>query len=79
MECDICVENFDHLQRIPLLLFRCAHTLCASCVEKLVEKKCPCCNGVIQETRTNWSLLSLVMDKKLKDDENEKKVNFFSQ
>ena len=57
MECDICLEKFDHSLNKPLVLIRCAHTLCAKCVDNLVKKKCPTCNGKIEETRTNWSIL----------------------
>ena len=57
MECDICLEKFDHSLNKPLVLIRCAHTLCARCVENLVEKKCPNCNAEIEEARTNWSVL----------------------
>jgi len=86
MDCDICYEMFDHLNKKPLLLIRCAHTLCASCVTNLSAtknkiKKCPSCNGVIEDTATNWSMLKYVADVKLekikaeekKEDEGNKK------
>ena len=62
MECDICLEKFDHSINKPLVLFRCGHTLCSKCVNNLVEKKCPTCNGLIEETRPNWALLKTAVE-----------------
>ena len=62
MECDICLEKFDHSLNKPLVLIRCAHTICAKCVDNLVEKKCPTCNCDIEETRTNWSILKTAIE-----------------
>ena len=59
MECDICLEKFDHSINKPLVLFRCGHTLCSKCVESLIEKKCPSCSCLIEEIRPNWSLLKI--------------------
>ena len=67
MDCDICYESFDHLERKPLLLLRCAHTLCASCVSSLTDKKCPSCSGIIEDTQTNWSMLKVVVDSKFEE------------
>ena len=71
MECDICFEKFDHSINKPLVLFRCAHTMCSKCVSLLSEPKCPSCGCVIEETRPNWSLLKTVPESdydKLKSD-----------
>lgn len=62
MECDICLEKFDHSLNKPLVLIRCAHTLCSKCVKNLAENKCPSCNSVIEETKTNWSILKTASD-----------------
>ena len=64
MDCDICFENFDYSEKKPLLLLKCAHTMCLECVTSLVEKKCPSCSSVIEDTQTNWSILKLVIEAK---------------
>ena len=71
MDCDICFENFNHLEKKPLLLIRCAHTLCATCVTSLTSRKCPSCSGKIEDTQTNWSMLKFVVESKIKADEDK--------
>ncbi len=60
MECDICLEKFDHSFNKPMVLFKCAHTICHKCVDALEVKKCPSCNSLIEDSQTNWSLLKHV-------------------
>ena len=55
--CKVCLEKFDHSFKRPLVLFRCAHTFCAHCVENLAENVCPICRNIIEETSPNWSIL----------------------
>jgi len=57
MECEICLEKFDHSINKPLVLFRCGHTLCSKCVDNLHEKKCHNCSDPIEDIRPNWAVL----------------------
>lgn len=60
MDCEICLEEFDHTIHRPFSLSPCMHTLCISCLNNLSEKKCPLCTKVINDNNTNWTLLKLV-------------------
>lgn len=60
MDCEICLEEFDHTIHRPYSLSPCMHTLCITCLKNLNEKKCPLCTKVINGENTNWTLLKLV-------------------
>lgn len=60
MECDICLEKFDHSKHKPYCLTPCAHTFCTICVTSLKNKSCPSCNVKIQNSNPNWHSLKLI-------------------
>lgn len=44
-ECGVCTEEFDEKLTCPRI-FQCSHTLCTSCIDRLITdktKKCPFC------------------------------------
>ena len=73
--CDSCNDPFDvqneeeTLQRIPLVLGNCGHTLCNQCIAGLIdskEKSCVICNQKItekniQECRQNQKLINFML------------------
>lgn len=60
MNCEICFEPFDHSIRKPYSLSSCSHTYCLSCLQKLINKKCPECNKTIKEKNPNNALLRFI-------------------
>jgi hypothetical protein len=63
LTCVACWEKFSVKERQPLSLFPCGHSLCAICYETIKEigsNKCPHCREIIQNTVTNWELISLL-------------------
>ncbi len=60
MECDICIEPYDHSIRKPCSLSSCPHTFCLKCVDQLNNNKCPHCNELIKGKHINIGLLKLI-------------------
>jgi len=60
MECDICIEPYDHSIRKPCSLSSCPHTFCLKCVDQLNNNKCPHCNEPIKGKHINIALLKLI-------------------
>ncbi len=59
MNCAICFNPFDHSKFKPFTL-SCPHTICISCINQLVVKKCPTCNKIITIYNPNLALLDLI-------------------
>jgi hypothetical protein len=59
MNCEICLEPFDHSIHKPHHL-ECPHTYCLSCLKKLTNNKCPTCNKVFNQKNPNMALLKLI-------------------
>ncbi|XP_066956741.1 E3 ubiquitin-protein ligase trim-21-like isoform X2 [Macrobrachium rosenbergii] len=74
MECGICQELLDEEERCPLLL-PCSHSLCAACIEGLIDKgskSCPFCRRAFSGTSTksfspNFALLDMLKYVKLEN------------
>jgi hypothetical protein len=64
MECDICIEPYDHSIRKPCSLSSCPHTFCLKCVDKLNNNNCPHCNEPIKGKHINIGLLKLKPESK---------------
>jgi hypothetical protein len=58
MNCDICLEPFDHSIRKPCSLSSCPHTYCLKCLEQF--HKCPQCNEPIKGKNINIALLKFI-------------------
>lgn len=78
MECEICMENFDHSKHEPYVLIPCSHTFCISCINKLGNHTCPTCKRNYLDTNPNWIMFKIVqksnydkMKQTLFDDINE--------
>ena len=59
MNCDICLEPFDHSIHKPCHL-ACPHTFCLSCLNQLTTKKCPTCNKTFVDKNPNIALLKWI-------------------
>lgn len=72
VSCDRCHSAFDEDQHLPTILPDCAHTVCANCVQEIIEEPeedqrcCNMCQTKIDENRgaedfkVNFKLLSLI-------------------
>ena len=93
MCCQICMNKFDHGDRLPLCL-KCGHTICKDCAKSLLKYrkiKCPFDNSVceyatIDQVGKNFTLLDMIeaeKNKKMQSDERpctlhpKKKVKFY--
>ena len=53
------LEKFDTSIHKPLSLIRCAHSICNQCyIDLPLKSKCPSCNKLIEDAKTNWTLLN---------------------
>jgi hypothetical protein len=59
MNCDVCLEPFDHSIHKPCHL-ACPHTFCLSCLNQLTTKKCPTCNKTFVDKNPNIALLKWI-------------------
>ena len=59
-KCQICYLIMRLPLNKPLLFSPCGHTVCESCFKLLNNKKCPFCNGFIDNTIINYSILSII-------------------
>lgn len=56
MECPICYMPYNDTTNAPQVIVPCGHTLCKSCVKKIVESdnRCPECRAVIERVVKNF-------------------------
>ncbi|XP_052132037.1 E3 ubiquitin-protein ligase SH3RF1-like, partial [Frankliniella occidentalis] len=63
MECHICDEEFNQVERLPKNL-PCAHTFCLRCLQRLDRRECPTCRRVFEvspdELPSNFQLLEVM-------------------
>ncbi|XP_026293224.1 uncharacterized protein LOC113217512 [Frankliniella occidentalis] len=45
MECDICLEDFNQVERVPKMV-SCGHTVCLLCLQQSDRRQCPTCRRV---------------------------------
>lgn len=60
MNCQICLESYNHSSNKPYMFSTCPHTFCFSCCKKLNGKNCPNCNAKIKDKHLNLALLELI-------------------
>lgn len=60
MECEICMEYFDHSIHEPYVLIPCSHTFCISCIQKLQNDSCPTCKRKTIDKNPNWIMFKIV-------------------
>ena len=54
--CPSCIEDFDDVNRRPLILVPCGHTICSQCAKQL--QTCPLCRSRIDKLLTNYLFTS---------------------
>jgi hypothetical protein len=75
MECDICMDNFDLNDKLPLIL-ECGHTFCKSCLRSICisSSKCPLDKQSITKSfsslKPNYFLLN-ILDKNINPQSSE--------
>ncbi|XP_026284802.2 uncharacterized protein LOC113210849 [Frankliniella occidentalis] len=42
MDCDICLEDYNQVERVPKIM-PCGHTVCLRCLQRSDRKECPTC------------------------------------
>ncbi|XP_052126164.1 uncharacterized protein LOC113215182 isoform X4 [Frankliniella occidentalis] len=64
MECDICLEDYNQVERVPKMV-PCGHTVCLRCLEQSSRKECPTCRRVFDvppdALPNNFALLRLIV------------------
>lgn len=63
MDCDICLNPYDHSKHKPFSL-TCPHTVCLDCLNKLNTKFCPSCKDPIKAKYPNLALIKLIPESK---------------
>lgn len=58
--CEICFENFNEKDHLPISLFPCGHTFCDYCVKNLNNQICPACNQKFEKRAKNWAIINLI-------------------
>lgn len=59
MQCEICLQCYDHSKHKPYFL-SCPHTFCLDCLNRLQENKCPACQKTFNEKYPNLALLQII-------------------
>ena len=65
--CEICEESYNEDTKRPLIIFPCGHTYCSECLNQIENKICPQCRRSIEQTITNFSVLSQIGGEKKSD------------
>lgn len=63
--CEICFENYNEQDRLPLAIFPCGHSFCKYCISNFKSKCCPACNCMYDSTAKNWALINLIPKSKI--------------
>lgn len=58
--CEICFENYNEKDHLPIALFPCGHTFCDLCVQNLNNQICPACNQKFDKRAKNWAIINLI-------------------
>lgn len=58
MECKICFETYNEVDRMPKMITNCGHTFCNICLKKIT--KCPTCIRQIAGTITNYNTFDFI-------------------
>lgn len=62
MDCEICLEKYDKIERKPMTIIPCGHTYCLECLSKLKRQiyKCPKCKQPISSKKPSYAVLSIL-------------------
>lgn len=61
-KCEICMEDFDSLNRKPNSLVPCGHTFCIVCLEHIGNNTCPTCRSEFNNFIPNWEIIKRLND-----------------
>ena len=57
MECELCFENFNRVERLPKIIQKCGHTFCETCISQLIknnELSCPYCRNAVKISKDDY-------------------------
>lgn len=62
MDCEICLEKYDKVERKPMTIIPCGHTYCLDCLGRLKRQinKCPKCKQPISSKKPSYAVLSIL-------------------
>ena len=60
LDCSICSDRYNRVDKQPYLIIPCGHCYCKSCLDKLPQKICPVCRGPFNSTIINRPILDLL-------------------
>lgn len=55
--CEICLINYDAINRKPYSLVPCGHTFCIMCMNEMQTNNCPVCRANFSNKIPNWEIL----------------------
>lgn len=58
IECEICLNRYDHSKYLPQLISPCMHVACFACLVK--TEFCPHCLNKFTSKQTSWKLVELI-------------------
>jgi len=59
MNCEVCLEEYNELDRKPIIINNCGHTYCQTCINGLEPNPyCPKCRKLITSTCINFIVMS---------------------
>ncbi|CAF0992341.1 unnamed protein product [Brachionus calyciflorus] len=58
--CEICFENYNEKEHLPISLFPCGHTFCDHCILNFNNQICPGCNQKFEKKAKNWAIINLI-------------------
>ena len=57
MECELCFENFNRVERLPKIIQKCGHTFCETCISQMVKNNvltCPYCRIDVKISKDDY-------------------------
>lgn len=80
MKCNICFEDYNIINRKPMIVIPCAHTFCLNCLDELKkhDNKCPNDREIIINQKPNYALIDLLNSNSSTDEQNKRCLEYES-
>jgi hypothetical protein len=72
MKCKICLEDYNLINKIPIILVQCGHTFCHSCILQFKFYTCAMCRTTITGLQKNFEIMDYVDNKKTKAEKTDR-------
>ena len=78
MKCNICFEDYNIINRKPMIVIPCAHTFCLNCLDELKkhDNKCPNDREIIINQKPNYALIDLLNSNSSTDEQNKRCLEY---